>query len=153
MQLKGLRKTPGFLSLLLVGCVTSMVYAPHPLVEQILKPRAGYDGKLTNRTCGEYQNGKCVKESIATYNLEDADFRSSVNKFNFICSIGGRRFKICIDKPGFCRFTYEKSCFLGVFCKKGERLEEYLPVEKYRFLLDADTRCASKEIYDLWAKP
>lgn len=153
MQLKGLSTPILLLGLFTGGCSVAPIYAPHPLVEQILKPREGYEGKLTNRTCGEYVDGKCTKEAITTYDLGDASFREAVNKFDFLCSIGGRRFKICLDKPGFCRFTYKTSCFLGMFCKKGEKLEEYLPVEQYRFLLDADTRCANKGIYDLWAKP
>lgn len=153
MQLKRARFSPFLLALLTIGCGAPQIYSPHPLVEQILRPRTGFEGSLTNRTCKKYDGSKCLGEEIQVYPLNDQAFRESVNKFNFICSIGGRRFKICRDKPGFCRFTYKQSCFLGVFCKPGEKLEEYTPVEQYRFLLDADTRCANKEIYDLWAKP
>lgn len=145
-----------------VACATApLLYPAHPLSDQIIKVRAGHEGFLTNRTCGAYIPGEvapekaCSDERITRYPLNSPEFRATVNKLNFLCNIGGRRFKICVDKPGFCRFsTGPKKCsgFLGLFCKEGERLEEYLPVEQYRFLLDANAKCANKDKYDLWSK-
>jgi hypothetical protein len=38
-----------------------------------------------------------------------------------------------------------------MICKPGAQIVDYLPVEKYRFLLDANTKCAKREKYNLWA--
>lgn len=144
-----------------VGCTTAPVlYPAHPLVDQIVKVRAGHEGFLTNRTCSGKDESlgiekECLGEKITRYPLEAEEFRQTANRLNFLCNIGGKRFKICLDKPGFCRFSSgPKKCsgFLGLFCKEGELLEEYLPVEKYRFLLDAKTKCANKDKYDLWSQ-
>jgi len=114
-------------------------------MQQILKPRAGHKG-LTNRACLAWNDeNECLKYEIQEYLLEDAEFRETVNSFDFICSIGGRRFKVCKDKPGFCRITYT-DC--GIFCRR-KRHEEYIPAEKYDFLLAANTRCMNKEEYPL----
>ena len=131
---------------------TPTIYPEHALSDQILKVRLGHDGKLTNRTVAGYDaTGKPI-EKIMDYSLKDNDFRETANRMNFICNIGGKRFKICTDKPGFCRFSHAQKCLFGnSFCRDGELLEEYLPVEKYGFLLDANARCAKKEKYDLWA--
>lgn len=135
-----------------VGCTTApVIYPEHPLVDQILKVRAGHDGKLTNRTVPAPDAQGLVVPIIKDYPLDDPEFRKTVNELGFICNIGGKRFKICTDKPGFCRFSHAKKCFLGLLCRDGELLEEYLPVEKYGFLLDANARCAKREKYDLWA--
>lgn len=142
----------------LVACATGpALYPEHPLVDQIIKVRQGHDGMLTNRTCTEKpdpalkdSSPDCPLEHIKDYPLADVDFRQTANRLNFICNVGGKRYKICLDKPGFCRFSYKQDCFLGIFCHPAERLEEYLPVEKYGFLLDANARCAKKEKYDLW---
>ncbi len=130
------------------GCAGMKIYPAHPLVDEILKPRAGFDGKLTNRTCGLYDKGACVVEKIATYDLTDSVFRKTVNDLKFICSVGGRRFKVCLDKPGFCRFSSEtyKCGFLGL-ARCSKRIEEYLPADPYQFLIDAKVKCFNKENY------
>lgn len=133
------------LPLLLSNCA-SPVYRQNPLIDQILKPRQGFDGKLTNRACLSYDGGRCIKEEIRAYDLSDSEFRESANKLHFICKIAGRRYKICLDKPGFCRHSYKESCFLFI-CSKGEKLEEYLPVSKYKFLMDSDAKCFNDEVY------
>lgn len=142
------------------ACATvPTIYPEHPLSDQILKPREGFDNKLTNRAClpktdpnAPDSSPDCPLEKITAYPMFDPEFRKTVNRLNFICNVGGKRYKICLDKPGFCRFSQKQDCFLGIFCKDGELLEEYLPVEKYRFLADANTRCANKEKYDLWKR-
>lgn len=143
----------------IVACATvPTIYPEHPLVDEILKVRKGHEGLLTNRTCALKTDPNaadsspgCQVEHIKDYALSDPEFRQTVNRLNFICNVGGKRYKICLDKPGFCRFSYTQDCFLGFICKPAERLEEYLPVEKYGFLLDANVRCAKKEKYDLWS--
>jgi hypothetical protein len=50
-------------------------------------------------------------------------------------------FRICLDKPGLCRATFE-----GFIFKK--RKEEYLPADKkYQFMIDAKTECFNEEAY------
>jgi hypothetical protein len=165
-----MRLSKGLLRSLLVtifvtgGCSSApIIYPEHPLADQIIKPREGHEGKLTHRSClaksktplspgqkPETDGRYCADQQIREYPLEDPTFRETVNKLDFICNIGGSRYKICKDKPGFCRFTRApKSCVL-IFCKPGAIIEDdYLPVAKYRFLLDAKTRCAKKGNYDL----
>lgn len=137
------------LTLLIVsGCAGQKVYLAHPLVDQIITPRPGHEGKLTNRTCGKYEKGICTDERITDYEISDASFRETVNKLSFICNIGGRRFKVCLDKPGFCRFSTETyRCGFLKLSKCTKRLEEYLPAEPYKFLLDSKLRCFNKETY------
>ena len=129
------------------GCSEAQIYQQNPLSDQILKPRPGHEGKLTNRACLKFDDDKCVDEKIAEYDLKDAEFRDRVNKMNFICNLGGRRFKICKDKPGFCRFYRQKKCFLGICVDDKKLTEEYIPVEPYSFILDAKTRCFQKDLY------
>ncbi len=96
---------------------------------------------LTNRVMVLSADGKSTIPEIKEYSLEDAEFRTTANKLNFICSIGARRFKVCIDKPGYCRHTFYQKCFLGI-CGKKHREEEYIPAkEKHQFLLDAKAKC------------
>jgi hypothetical protein len=138
----------------LFGCSTFYPLNPHhprhPLSEQILKPRVGFKG-LTNRACEVFDKarGECLEYKIEERLLEDAEFRNTANMLGFICLIGGRRFKICEDKPGFCRHTYKRNCFLGI-CGKRDKLEEYIPVERYQFLLDANTRCFDKDMLSIY---
>ena len=137
------------LSFVISGCAGPKIYTAHPLVDQILKPRTGVEGNLTNRTCSKYDGDRCAQENIQAYNLSDPVFRKTVNDLKFLCNIGGRRFKVCLDKPGFCRFSSDtyKCGFLHLFKCSGELEEEYLPAEPYQFLLDAKVRCFNKETY------
>ncbi len=131
-----------------MGCVSPRVYMPHNLTEKILKPRKGFDGKLTNRYCKKYDGQKCSDAVIDTFDINDQKFRLKINKLNFICNISGKRFKICKDKPGFCRFYgQKKDCFL-FFCKEKPLLQEYLPIKNnYQFLIDANARCFNRTKY------
>lgn len=134
------------ISLSLYGCKTTPEnHYQHVLSEQILKPRKGFEGFLTNRACLKYEKGDCLNESIVKYDLSDSEFRRAVNEFNFICKIGGKRYKICLDKAGFCRFEGHKKCWL-FFCKT-EMKEIYVPVAQYEFLIQAKTRCYSYKKY------
>jgi hypothetical protein len=68
------------------------------------------------------------------------------NDLSFVCNLAGRRFKVCLDKPGFCRRWGEKDCDLGIFCKTRQR-EEYIPAEPMELHLAGNTRCFNKERY------
>lgn len=133
--------------LILSGCSSAQKDIRNPLYEQILTPRAGHANFLTNMACVEWKQpdgGECLKYEVAEYDLNDNNLRKALNDFTFACNIGGRLFKICQDKPGFCRHTYAACGFLHMFsCKT----EEYVPVEKYQYLLDAGTKCWSATQY------
>ena len=122
------------------------VYSEHPLVEKILRPRHGFRG-LTNRICHKYDGEICQTEQIREYLLEDEEFRSNINKLEFICNIGGRRFKVCLDQPGFCRIQTKCKKFFGMKVNCKTKVTEYIPASNYDFLLSADTKCFNKRLY------
>lgn len=135
------------LSLLLlnIGCATlPKPYVKHTLIDQILRPRPGYTG-LTNSHCALWENDECKKVEIEERQLTP-EFRIMANDFKFICNIGGRRFKICLDKEGFCRLEEVPSCLL---CKTKTK-EIFIPITDYQYLLDANTKCFNKEKYSFW---
>lgn len=108
---------------LLSGVSCSVTPTPqHELSDQILKPRRGYDGKLTNRACLEYDGKECKKDNVISYDLSDSKFRETANKLDFICNIGGKRFKICMDQAAFCRKSTTQLCewwdLMKLFCKE-----------------------------------
>lgn len=128
----------------LAACTSPRAGLPRsPLVGQILTPRPGYEGALTNRRCVVYRGEECITPEIAVYPLASEEVRRTLNELQFICNIGGRRYKVCRDKPGFCRISYRDR-----FLRGDERVEEFLPVERYQFLLDARARCFNRDSYD-----
>jgi len=130
-------------SLLLSSCVTTPPAMRHALVDQILRPRVGHKS-LTNSACDEVtKSGKCTLRQVIEYDLNDEALRKKLNDLRFICSVGGKRYKICMDKPGLCRHDRYKKWFLGRTWVK----EEYIPIEDYQMLLDGNTRCFSRERY------
>lgn len=119
------------------------LYPQHELVEQILKPRPDHKG-LTNRVCSSLDSKKQCVWKVTEYDLNDSSFRSNANTFNFVCNIGGKHYKICEDKPGFCHFTYK-----GIWPFK-KKIEDYIPMTNLDFLLSAKTVCANSKIYDIF---
>lgn len=131
---------------LLEACSTEPMHPRHPLQDQILSVRPGQPA-LSNRACEAWdKKGVCTNWVVKSYPLADATFRKTVNDLQFMCVIGHRVFKVCLDKPGFCRHTTEKHCTLRVFCKS-TRHEEYIPIEPLQFHLDAGTQCFSDDRY------
>jgi len=134
-----------------IGCshFDAKIYHRSALKNQILKPRKGYTG-LTNRVCLKYDFKDCVQDEIKDYDLHSERLRKDLNEFGFICNLGGRRFKVCLDKPGFCRFEGEcikwHKSFWGKKkgCKEWSRREVYVPVSDYQYLLDADLTCMAQ---------
>jgi len=129
--------------LLVNSCATEQTYPRNALVNQILKPRPGYTG-LTNRACEVWDvKNICTTWVIKEYILDEPT-RKTLSGLDFICNISGHRYKVCLDKEGFCRTSYYGCGFLNMKqCKK----EEYLPVSNYQFLLDANTKCFNKYAY------
>lgn len=140
----------GTVSLLLSDCASFEMFPEHQLSEKILWSHPDYPGKLTQRVCEATDGKDCTKWKTLVYDLENSDFRMTVNKFDFVCSVGGKRYNVCWDKPGFCRIGAIKKCHLAIFCKETPVEIDYIPaVEQVQFLVDANTRCANKRLYDL----
>ncbi len=130
----------------MTSCAGPSIYTPNALVDMILKPRPGHEGKLTNRSCFEYEGEKCLREQVTEFEINDMALHERLNSLGFICNIAGKRYKLCKDKTGFCRFKSEKKCFLGI-CRRTEKQEEYLPEKPYQYLLDAKARCFNYQTY------
>lgn len=120
------------------------------LVGQRLIPRPGYTG-LTNQVCLEFYGPDCIKKSIREYKLEDPKVRDAFNEFKFACHIGGKRYRICKDQPGFCRTESHSVCerwgkklfSRRKVCRRWgtEEKKMYKPISDYQFLLDGATEC------------
>ena len=127
----------------LVSCrATIPIYSHNALIDQILKVRAAYPGMLTNSACLEYKNGKCVSLDIIQYSLNDPEMRYKLIDLGFKCQVGGKRFRICRDRPGFCR--WENKCLSHPWywpwvCSAYE--ETYVPASNHQFLIDSKTYC------------
>lgn len=125
---------------LFIGCSTREPLPPNPLYNQILKVRNGHDG-LTNSYCEKYKGNKCESLKIVTYSLKDPKMRYRLGvELGFICYIAGKRYKVCYDKEGFCRFTYERSNL--VFKKL---VEKYIPLHPLEYHIQANTKCYSNK--------
>lgn len=125
------------LSLFILGCVT--IFPRNPLSDQVLRVRTAYPGKLTNMQCSEYKHNECVKPNIIAYDMSDEKQRAQLIDFNFKCKIAGKRFRICRDRPGFCRWTLECEKHMLFWCKKYKEI--YIPASEHAYLMQAKTVC------------
>lgn len=127
-----------YLTLILVGfqgCSLLSVGGGHNILsKQILRARPGYEGFLTNKTCLKQSLYGCSNWSIKAYDIRSPKVRQTLTKLEFICQVNNRRYKFCIDKPGFCRHSYNA----------GDKVEEYLPISGYDYLLEAGTVCYNR---------
>ena len=138
-----------FVGLTVLHCATS--YPEKDLVSQILRARAEFPGYLTNTSCEKYVGDECKGGyKLSSYDLKDPVVREKLVRLDFICSVGGRRFKIDPDKPGFVRLNQIEKCarwdVLHVFCQRVVE-QEFLGIEPWDFLVDADVRCFQKNRY------
>ena len=113
------------------------------LVDQILRPRKGHEPNLTNFTCKKKNLDKCEDWDKAFYDVNDSDLRKRLNDLGFVCSIAGKRYKVCLDRPGFCRFGAKRKYLLF----KSLELVDYIPISQYTFLIDSDSKCYNKNKY------
>lgn len=114
------------------------------LSNQRLAPRPGYDGHLTNRICKEKDwLGDCKKWSVKAYDIRDRSVREMLNEFRIACKIGGKRYRVDIDRPGFVRkenpVCVDKSIFGN--CKEWVTNTNYIPIQNYEYLIEAQTQC------------
>lgn len=135
------------LLLFIVGCQTPTV-GHAPMFKERIAPRPGYEGMLTNRICKKELFGSCQEWSVKTYDIKDPKVRKAANDFGMACQIGGKRFRICMDKTGFCRreqicLKWSKSWFgMGKEkCRQWETKETYIDISQYLYLIEAGTEC------------
>lgn len=123
------------------------------LVNQRIAVRPGHEGFLVNQICKKFDpEGNCVGTiSFERYDLKDKEVRSVLNHFRFACYVGGRRYRISLDKPGLVRqeegcTKYKKKLITREeYCAEtGVVKTEYLDaVEKYELLIAGATECRS----------
>ena len=115
-----------------------------PLLQQIVKMRTGYKG-LTHKTCVEFDwFGQCEKKTVMEYDMNDAAVRARFVELNFVCDLGGRRYKIDPAAPQFVRYDRVKRCW---FCEKKTEKTEPMPYSDTQKLLDGDLTCWSEREY------
>jgi len=132
---------------LLSDCSGAKVYQQHELAQEILQPRAGHNGKLTNQACLEYSGFDCKKWSIREYDLNDPAVRHQLIDFSFVCKLAGKRYKICASEAGVCRTTYECNWWQNIFGGCDLKVER-VPVDPYQVLIDGQLKCFSEKAYD-----
>lgn len=136
------------LALLLNNCGSEQIYPQHPLAQEILSPRPGHEGKLTNQSCLKYEGENCTSWSVKDYDLSIQATRDELNNLGFICKIVGKRYKVCKDSIGFCRMTYQQNCFLGFMCGDASETIGKFPMTPYQNVLDANVKCFNEQYYD-----
>lgn len=121
----------------LSGCST-VTQNHRDLSSQIIFFRDSATGLGQNRICSQKDIiGRCQEWSVKTYDLKDPEVRDTLIKLGFACQIGGKRFKIDPDNPGFARYK-EKSC---LFCSRKSEIVERIPITSSRYIVDAGTYC------------
>lgn len=130
-----------FLLLLISACATtSTIYERGPTVQQILRPRAGYQDKLTNKRCAEKTKDVCTKYDVKEYDLNDPLVRKMLRELKFICNVRGERYVPCPTARGLCQLRIDKR----PFHKSEIKLNKYISLhDDLDFLIGADTICAS----------
>lgn len=130
------------ISLIFITCSTDKIIKRVPLVNQRIAARPGYEGHLTNQYCEKYKDDKCEKWNVIKYDLRDKVVRKELNDLRFACRIGGKRWRINIDKPEFIRKTNVclKKCWYWLFaCCEYE--VKHIPLANYNFLINGATHC------------
>jgi hypothetical protein len=118
-------------------------YDFEPLVSSILQPRPGFE-TLTNQRCVQHEAGKCIEREVREYDLRDREVRRKLNELKFICNVAGERFRVAPYKAALCQYR-RSGGVLGI----GRKLKEHkcIGLDRYQFLIDADTRCFQEGRY------
>ncbi len=117
------------------GCAEQQ-YPRGDLAHQILHVRTGA-GLSSRISCVE-----CTEPATVRYDLADQGIRTQLEELGFVCKLGGRRFEVCPDRPGFCRYHYDG------FWPFRDRVTEYVAITEELRLIQAHTVCFSKRYYD-----
>lgn len=127
-----------WLMLLFLGCATKPPLPRSALIDQRLSARPGDRRELSNTAEVLAPDGKTLTLALEYQDLTDPSVRETLFRLRFICSVGGRLFKVCPDKPGFCRVDYK-----GVWPFR-KQTEEYVDiVDQWDFVVAGRTTCIS----------
>lgn len=130
-------------AIVLTGCAGQV--NPHaPLFKQIVRMRLGHRG-LTHQVCSEKNwIGQCQKMDLIEYDLSSAEIRKQFVELQFICKVGGSRYKIDPDQPRFVRFKRVREWFLAP-----EKLvvDAQIPITATDRLVNGGTFCYSEKAY------
>jgi hypothetical protein len=133
---------PGFLAVVF-ACATEPYYPAGPLAGQLLRPRKGYVGRLTNQ--GADPEGK---RDVLEYDLRTDPGRKQLHDVRIRCRVGSRLFRVCVDRPGLCeqdeKVTRWPNTSWGIVTKREIVVVDYIDaVDGYQRLLDSGTLCAA----------
>jgi hypothetical protein len=132
---------------LLAACSSNQLYPQNPLAREILRPRPNHTNKLTNEACLNRDKGVCTSWALKEYDVTDPAVRSELNGLGFTCKVAGKRYHVCMDQPGFCRFQDNYTYFLGIVTGS-TRSTTFLPIAPYQVVLDSDVKCFNESFYD-----
>jgi hypothetical protein len=120
-------------------------FEARPLIQQIIRMRAGHKG-LTHNTCVEKNwFGECTKMDVIEYDLADPKVRERLIKMGFRCNIAGFRYKIHPDRAAFVRYQRTGG---GWFQPPEEtKLVNVVDQSELQILLDGATVCWSEVTY------
>lgn len=114
-------------------------------MDKILRPRPGYDGRLTNQSYADWENSEVLQ--LWEYNLEDESFRKLANDLGFICKVGSARYYICPDRPGLCRNDIKTEHHIFTKNKVLKNVTYLDGIKDYKLMLDSKVKCFSQTKY------
>lgn len=130
-----------FLLLCLAACaVTKPVYEHSPLVDQLLYPRPGHEGRLTHSRCASRDGVRCLTWDTLEYDLTDKAARARLIAQEFTCKVGDEQYRVCVELNGLCHQGTNR----GWFGKREVKLLHVIDaVKNYGLLLDSNAVCVS----------
>lgn len=135
-----------FFILLLSTCSTPKIAGVGPLNNLILRPIAGFDGKLVNRDCEEFKGKECVKVKDFVMDLTNIEDRKQLWELHFRCNVNGKRFGICQSWAGLCEVDVKDKHFLGIRTSRTYVVLDGIDaVKDYKRLINAGTKCAARD--------
>jgi hypothetical protein len=133
------------LLLFIFACSTKPTFERGPLKDLVLRPRKGFQDKLTNRRCIERKkySDTCLKYDTTEYDFNDANVRKLLRDLKFLCNVNGVQYGVCPTARGLCQLTKETSG-IWPFRTTTIKLNKYLSLhDDYELLIQSDTYCAS----------
>lgn len=123
----------------LVACSSTIEHST--LDKQRLAPRSSHRPNLTNKICKKEKFKKCSEWSILTYDMKNEVVRKQLNQLGFACNLSKKRWRVCSDRPGFCRRETICTKYKRKKCKKKETKETYINLDSYDFLVNSGFDC------------
>lgn len=130
----------------LFSCSTPKVAGVGPLNDLILRPMAGFEGKLVNRDCEEFKGKECLEVKDFVMDLTKVEDRKQLWELHFRCNVGGKRFGICQSWAGLCEVDVKDKHFLGIRTSRTYVVLDAIDIVKdYQRLLNAGAKCAARD--------